>query len=145
MTRDTSISAERKQQLRDLLHRLREQTIQDVETQIGRRLSDAGARSVEVVMDLEDQASKDLGEGVDYALLQMRYRTYKDIADAFRRFEAGTYGVCESCGTHIPLPRLEAEPFARLCVPCQEKTEAVDQVEREEQRFKTAYTKPRRR
>ena len=136
-----AISAERKQQLRELLHRLREQTVQDVEAQIGRHLSDAGARSVEVVLDREDQASKDLGEGVDYALLQMRYRTYKDIADAFRRFEAGTYGVCENCGTHIPLPRLEAEPFARLCVPCQENAEAVEKVEREEQRFKTSYTK----
>jgi DnaK suppressor protein len=144
MARD-AISAERRQQLRELLHRLREQTVQDVETQIGRRLSDAGERAVEVVMDMEDLASKDLGDGVDYALLQMRYRTYKDIAEAFRRFEEGTYGVCEGCGTHIPLPRLQAEPFARLCVSCQEKTEAVDQVEREEQRFKTAYTKPRRR
>jgi DnaK suppressor protein len=143
MTRDP-ISAERRQQLRELLHRLREQTIQDVETQIGRQLSDSGARAVEVVMDMEDLATKDLGEGVDYALLQMRYRTYKDIADAFRRFEDGTYGVCEGCGTHIPLPRLQAEPFARLCVPCQQRAEAVEQVEREEQRFKTGYTAPRR-
>ena len=141
MTQD-SISAERRQHLRELLHRLREQTIQDVETQIGRQLSDSGARAVEIVLDMEDLASKDLGEGVDYALLQMRYRTYKDIAEAFRRFEEGTYGVCESCGSHIPLPRLEAEPFARRCVLCQEQAEAVDQVEREEQRFKTAYTKP---
>jgi DnaK suppressor protein len=143
MTRDP-ISAERQRQLRELLHRLREQTIQDVETQIGRKLSDSGARAVEVVMDMEDLAAKDLGEGVDYALLQMRYRTYKDIADAFRRFEEGTYGVCEGCGTHIPLPRLQAEPFARLCVPCQQQAEAVEQVEREEQRFKTGYTAPRR-
>jgi DnaK suppressor protein len=144
MTKDP-ISAQRRQQLRELLHRLREQTVQDVETQIGRRLSDSGARAVEVVMDMEDLASKDLGEGVDYALLEMRYRTYKDIADAFRRLEEGTYGVCEGCRAHIPVPRLEAEPFARLCVPCQEKAEAVDQVEREEQRFKTSYTKPGKR
>ncbi len=139
-----AISAERQQQLRELLHRLREQTIQDVETQIGRQLSDSGARAVEIVMDMEDLASKDLGEGVDYALLEMRYRTYKDIADAFRRLEDGTFGVCEGCGTHIPLPRLQAEPFARLCVPCQEKAEAVEKVEHEEQRFKTAYTQPRK-
>jgi DnaK suppressor protein len=139
------ISAKRREELRVLLHRLREQTIQDIETQIGRRLSESGARAVEVVMDMEDLASKDLGEGVDYALLEMRYRTYKDIADAFRRLEEGTYGVCEQCGSHIPLPRLQAEPFAKLCVPCQQQAEAVEQVEREEKRFKTAYTKPRTR
>jgi DnaK suppressor protein len=144
MTRD-AISAARRQQLRELLHRLREQTIQDVETQIGRRLSEPGARAVEIVMDVADLASKDLGEGVDYALLEIRYRTYKDIADAFRRLEAGTYGICETCGSHIPLSRLQVEPFARLCVPCQQQAEAVEQVEREEKRFKTAYTKPPRR
>jgi DnaK suppressor protein len=141
MTQD-AIGSERRRQLRELLHQLRERTIQDVETQIGRRLSDSGARAVEIVMDMEDLASKELGEGVDYALLQMRYRTYKDIADAFRRFEAGTYGACEGCGSQIPLARLQVEPFAKLCVPCQEQAEAVERVEREEQRFKTAYTKP---
>jgi DnaK suppressor protein len=139
------ISAKRREELRGLLHRLREQTIQDIEAQIGRRLSESGARAVEVVMDMEDLASKDLGEGVDYALLEIRYRTYKDIADAFRRLETGTYGVCADCGLDIPLPRLQAEPFAKLCVPCQQQTEAVEQVEREEKRFKTAYTKPRTR
>lgn len=139
-----AISGNRREELRVLLHRLREQTIQDIESQIGRRLVPEG-REVDIVMDIEDLASKDLGEGVDYAVLEIRYRTYKDIADAFRRLEDGTYGVCEQCGSDIPVPRLQAEPFARLCVPCQQKFEALEQVEREEKRFHTAYTKPRTR
>lgn len=139
-----AIGKERREELRALLHRLREHTIQEIESQIGRRLV-SGGRDVDIVMDIEDLASKDLGEGVDYAVLEMRYRTFKDIAEAFRRLEAGIYGVCEQCGSDIPIPRLQTEPFARRCLPCQQKTEAVEQIEREEKRFHTAYTKPRTR
>jgi RNA polymerase-binding protein DksA len=47
-----------------------------------------------------------------------------EIADAQARLEAGTYGVCESCGTAIPLARLRAQPTARTCVGCRERQEA---------------------
>jgi DnaK suppressor protein len=139
------ISPQRQEELRALLHAARNKTVSDIEEQIGRRLSAPGAREADPVMDIEDLATKDLGEGVDHALLEMRYRTYKDIADAFRRVEDGTYGRCESCDTTIPIPRLKAEPFARLCVPCQDQAEKVEKVEREEQRFQTSHTNPPRR
>jgi DnaK suppressor protein len=139
------MSPERREELRALLHAVREQTVNDIEEQIGRRLAGPGGTGADVVMDVEDLASKNLGEGVDYALLEMRYRTYKDIAEAFRRLEEGTYGRCESCDTPIPVARLKAEPFARLCVPCQDQAEKVDKVEREEQRFQTSHTQPKRR
>jgi DnaK suppressor protein len=138
------ISPQRQEELRALLHAARNKTVSDIEEQIGRRLSAPGAREPDLVMDMEDLATKDLGEGVDYTLLEMRYRTYKDIADAFRRVEEGTYGRCESCDTVIPIPRLKAEPFARLCVPCQDQAEKVEKVEREEQRFQTSHTNPPR-
>jgi DnaK suppressor protein len=37
---------------------------------------------------------------------------------ALGRVEAGTYGVCASCGTAIPLDRLRLLPAAVLCVRC---------------------------
>lgn len=37
---------------------------------------------------------------------------------ALARLEAGTYGVCEVCGTAIPDGRLEARPTATTCVAC---------------------------
>jgi DnaK suppressor protein len=39
-----------------------------------------------------------------------------DIESALKRFEAGTYGVCEKCGRQIELARLEAMPTAKLCM-----------------------------
>lgn len=44
--------------------------------------------------------------------------------DALARWDAGGYGVCARCGKPIPAGRLEALPFAELCVPCAEKANA---------------------
>lgn len=35
---------------------------------------------------------------------------------AHRRFEDGTYGTCEHCGSAIPPERLRARPVARTCI-----------------------------
>jgi RNA polymerase-binding protein DksA len=43
----------------------------------------------------------------------------EEIGAAFVRLRASTYGVCESCGGSIPLPRLRAMPTTRHCVTCQ--------------------------
>lgn len=37
---------------------------------------------------------------------------------ALERIDAGTYGICESCGKAIPIERLEALPYSTLCVEC---------------------------
>jgi RNA polymerase-binding transcription factor DksA len=41
-----------------------------------------------------------------------------DIDAALARLDAGTYGVCESCGGAIPIERLDVIPHARTCVTC---------------------------
>ncbi len=40
------------------------------------------------------------------------------VATALSRVDAGTYGVCERCGTPIPEARLEVRPQATTCVAC---------------------------
>jgi RNA polymerase-binding transcription factor DksA len=42
-----------------------------------------------------------------------------DIEEALGRMDIGTYGVCQSCDSPIPLKRLTALPMVRLCMPCQ--------------------------
>ena len=50
-------------------------------------------------------------------------RALVEINAALRRLYNGEYGVCESCGQPIARGRLEAMPYARLCVSCKEKEE----------------------
>ena len=45
--------------------------------------------------------------------LQKRHR---DIVDALKKMENGTYGVCEVCGEEIDEDRLEANAAARTCI-----------------------------
>ena len=40
------------------------------------------------------------------------------IDAALRRIEDGTYGVCRKCGKQIAPERLEARPWADLCIDC---------------------------
>ncbi len=40
------------------------------------------------------------------------------VETALERIERGEYGQCESCGKDIPTARLDALPYATLCVDC---------------------------
>ena len=62
------------------------------------------------------QVTAERGE-VD-ALSGQLNETLQDIEDALAKFDAGTYGECESCHQRIPEARLEAMPAARLCISC---------------------------
>jgi DnaK suppressor protein len=44
--------------------------------------------------------------------------TLREVQDALRRMDAGTYGVCQRCGQPIAEERLEALPATRLCIAC---------------------------
>ncbi len=46
-----------------------------------------------------------------------------EIVEALKRLEQGTYGLCGMCERPIRKERLEAVPFARLCITCQSNVE----------------------
>ena len=45
------------------------------------------------------------------------------IDNALDRIKQGKYGLCLGCGKEIPEPRLDAIPYAALCINCQSKEE----------------------
>ena len=44
----------------------------------------------------------------------------REVNDALLRLDHGTYGVCAECEEPISTKRLDALPWARYCVTCQE-------------------------
>lgn len=44
------------------------------------------------------------------------------VNHALDRVASGNYGICESCGTPIPVERLDVLPYSTLCVECAAKT-----------------------
>ena len=59
-------------------------------------------------------------------------RRLASIQSALERLERGEFGICEACEEQIPLKRLQAIPWAALCVPCQEQMEQTGSAEDQE-------------
>jgi RNA polymerase-binding transcription factor len=59
----------------------------------------------------------------DLALSTAARQTVEEIEKALARMDNGLYGYCEVCGDRIPVPRLEAIPWADQCVKCKSRGE----------------------
>jgi DnaK suppressor protein len=57
------------------------------------------------------------------SLVSSEQEALYEIEEALKRLEHGTYGLCGNCEKPIRKERLEAVPFARLCVQCQSLVE----------------------
>jgi len=126
----------RKDVLKGLLLKKRNEVVRGLEAQMGRKLTLETGQKIDSAMDSADQSSQDVDQGIDYSLLEMKYEQYKDIADAFRKLQNNTYGVCEECGGEISIKRLEVNPLARFCIECKTQKEEMEKIQKEETRFK---------
>lgn len=59
----------------------------------------------------------------DIGLARQLQTSYDSVTRALEKFDDGTYGICESCGTRIEPARLEVMPEARFCLECQTRLE----------------------
>ncbi len=70
---------------------------------------------------MADDASEAYEQAKDLALRQNAEQLLVKVTNALERFEQGTYGICEQCGTEIDPARLKALPYATLCLHCQQR------------------------
>src|SRR5690349_7114688 len=71
--------------------------------------------------DWIDQSSQESDLHVRLALKQTDSKLLRAIEEAIHRLDHGTYGICMDCENEIPLVRLDAVPWTRVCVECKEK------------------------
>jgi len=126
----------RNELLSKILLKKRNEVVEKLEAQMGRKLVRETGQKIDSAMDSADQSSLDMDQGIDYSLLEMKYEQYKDIADAFRKLQNNSYGQCEECGEEIHIKRLEVNPLARYCITCKTKKEELENIQKEETRFK---------
>lgn len=134
--RISSAVLKRHELLKKILLKKRNEVVDGLETQMGRRLTRDMGQKIDSAMDSADQSALDVDQGIDYSLLEMKYEQYKDIADAFRKLQNKTFGLCEECGEEIDIKRLEVNPLARYCISCKTKKEEIERIQKEETRFK---------
>ena len=68
--------------------------------------------------DLADVASDDNDRKMIEAIGAQELKRLRMIDSALTRIKQGKYGLCIKCGKKIPHPRLEALPYALMCVEC---------------------------
>ena len=84
--------------------------------------------------DLSSLRELSSGDEVDWALdsaqdeissqlAEVESRELGSIENALERMRQGQYGICEACEKKIPSVRLEALPYATLCLACQRETD----------------------
>jgi DnaK suppressor protein len=72
----------------------------------------------ETAHDLADSATDTYDRELDHTLEENSEQILAEIDAALQRIEEGTYGICTNCGEQISEERLEALPWATLCIDC---------------------------
>jgi RNA polymerase-binding protein DksA len=68
--------------------------------------------------DLADIASDDIDRKMIEAIGSQEMKRLRLIDSALTRIQQGKYGLCIKCGKRIPQNRLEAIPYALMCIEC---------------------------
>ena len=73
--------------------------------------------------DMMDAALDAAHEEISSQLAEVESRELGNIENALERIRDGQYGACEICDLAIPMARLQALPYATLCINCQREAE----------------------
>jgi DnaK suppressor protein len=73
--------------------------------------------------DIADKAANSYTKEFLFSLSNSERQLLQQVDDALARIDVRRYGVCASCEDSMNLKRLQAVPWATLCISCQEKQE----------------------
>lgn len=74
--------------------------------------------------DVVDAALDAAHDEINSQLAEVESRELASIDNALERMREGSYGLCESCSSKIPMARLRALPYATMCIECQREAES---------------------
>ena len=136
--KETPKEREEREHRREVLQRMllgkRQEIMREIEGNLGQSLTEDQQRRLESARDVGDHALMYLDRELGISLMEMRNRKRQAIDEALTRLNEGTYGICAECGVEVSEKRLEAVPFAKLCVQCQSRQELLEKIEKEEDR-----------
>lgn len=98
-------------------HRQEIHSLYDKDVRAGQESTDEGTE------DIVDRANAAYNREFMFSLSDAERQILLQIEDALRRMDDGSYGRCSACGNSIAIRRLEAIPWTRFCIDCQELAE----------------------
>lgn len=103
---------------------------QQILQQLGEEIREGKESELDEGMDTYDLASEERDREIHLILSDRDRGKLQAVENALDRIEEGAYGICEDCEEEIAQARLEALPFTRLCVACQEEREKEARFQR---------------
>ena len=105
-----------------------QQMLEEQKEALRRQLMDMGAdpdadslEGMDFDFGFADSAQSTAERNKVLAVVERLRENLNDVEAALSKIAKGTYGICERCGNPINPERLEAIPYARLCVSCKQK------------------------
>lgn len=112
-----------KDRLLALRARLRGDVSQMADAALKKNHMEAGGNLSSMPIHMADIGSDAYEQEFTLSLMETEEGTLDAIETALERIEDGTFGTCEECGVKIPKTRINAIPYALLCVKCAELNE----------------------
>jgi DnaK suppressor protein len=110
-------------QLLILRARLRGDVDHMADSALRKSRSEANGDLSSMPIHMADIGSDNFEQEFTLSLMENDGGTLSQIEASLERIEEGTYGQCEDCGMKIPKSRLNAIPYAILCVRCAQQQE----------------------
>lgn len=107
-----------KERLLALRARLRGDVSQMADSALKQSRTEANGDLSSMPIHMADIGTDNFEQEFTLSLMQSEGGTLDKIEAALERVEEGTYGGCEECGAKIPKTRLNALPYATMCVKC---------------------------
>jgi RNA polymerase-binding transcription factor DksA len=118
-----SLTAEQIEELRNTMRQRRELLRDEVLSQLEQGDGGPMAELHGQVHDSGEESIADLLADLSISGLENANAEIIAIENALMRIKRGTYGYCVDCEDELLIERLQANPSAERCVPCQEKFE----------------------
>jgi DnaK suppressor protein len=96
---------------------------QELRRTVIRTEQDGRAADDDSAQDVADKAASSYNKEFLFSQSNNERQLLQMVEAALSRIVEGAYGECISCGEEINAKRLEAVPWARHCIKCQEKIE----------------------
>ncbi len=96
---------------------------QDLRRLVSRNVQDGRAADEESAQDIADKAANSYTKEFLFHQSNNDRQLLALVEEALARIREGTFGECVNCGNEVNPKRLEAVPWTRYCIACQEKVE----------------------
>jgi DnaK suppressor protein len=102
-----------------------EQRQKDLTKIVARTTQDGRDADVGTAQDIADRAANSYTKEFLFSQSNSERNLLNEVNAALARLREGSFGECVNCGSEINPKRLEAVPWTRYCIACQERMETT--------------------